>query len=122
MRNRKILIIMLALCMVLSMTPMTAFAAEQDVNDGENVLRSEAPAEEEGSAEDAEAEEPAEEVAEAEKPALSAGAETVNDTEGTHTHKIDGKDVAFTPWSDAKAKEQWKAWESSREMAVAAPH
>ena len=69
-----------------------------------------------------EAEEPAEEVAEAEKPALSAGAETVNDTEGTHTHKIDGKDVAFTPWSDAKAKEQWKAWESSREMAVAAPH
>lgn len=98
--------------MVLSMTPMTAFAAEQDVNDGENVLRSEAPAEEEGSAEDAEVE----------KPALSAGAETVNDTEGTHTHKIDGKDVAFTPWSDAKAKEQWKAWESSREMAVAAPH
>ena len=36
--------------------------------------------------------------------------------------KIDGKDVAFTPWSDAKAKEQWKAWESSREMVVAAPH
>ena len=75
MRNRKILIILLALCMVLSMTPATAFAVEPDVNDGENVLRSEAPAEEEGSAEDAEAEEPAEEVAEAEKPALSAGAE-----------------------------------------------
>ena len=45
--------------MVLSMTPMTAFAVEPDVNDGEIVLRSETPDEAE--------------AFEAEKPALGVG-------------------------------------------------